>query len=904
MTENICDAPGHFSAVLDARLGNCDRSGLVVEPGEIYFGTLIVGESDFTPRTITVTNRGTGTIGILGVEIVVGGAFFTLSNGLGYPDILRAGDSFELGVRASLVGTSGRVAGLLEIRTNEARMTYRIGLSGRTVSGSSWDSALSAIYEDFSALVQQETWSRASGDYAEAGYRLSLESRLSDDIYARVTQEQIARVNAVSAEAISRNLLEAQLSDAITAGFEAEQYVRATLFDAEALARTTLETSIRGDYNSKITNEQSARVDAFAATAYDIQQLSVSFTQGFNDTGVRIDDEISARVTAISSEADRVNSLLTELTRSTGTIDSRILASVVTQTAARSDAIAAEASRVDTLLASYATSGTVNTLINAAITTEQYVRSTADESLAGRVDSLEAIAIGSGSGAIDTYARAQILNEAEVRADAIEAEAIARGTLSARVDTKGRTFIGPTVVGTPQLYDRWYDGTREYWWTGTSWDPIVDERVLSNQSRVTTVEADLITESEARADADEAEVINRVNLAASVTILGGVVTQGDTTNANAIIQTNANLATELIVRADEDEALSRAITELSISVGGLTGSITTTAILAGNANDAATAAGIAAGYATSDAEAAAILANNADGKADIAFTNAGEAASAANAASIAAGIADGKAVVAGGVASGAQGTANTALAKINASYTVRLNVNGFVSGFGLANDGAQSSFAILADRFSIVDPNSGPGATPQTVFEIVNGLTRIRNLVIGFGNVGWGNLNLGELGRTTAAAYVGVSTSTSFGQTVTYPFIAAPLGVCQPSGVISLTIDVLYSVLGLPEGEYRRNRYDSQIYVMAVDAEGHPFVINVPLVPLYYGQDYQETRYQTTVNIPVYATLPFNPVFRFYIYRGVINEEEYDAEFGQTIITRSVTPSIRSASIVARWTFI
>ena len=44
-----------------------------------------------------------------------------------------------------------------------------------------------------------------------------------------------------------------------------------------------------------------------------------------------------------------------------------------------------------------------------------------------------------------------------------------------------------------------------------------------------------------------------------------------------------------------------------------------------------------------------------------------------------------------------------------AEYTVKLDVNGFVSGFGLANDGATSSFIVNADTFAIDHPNNTEG---------------------------------------------------------------------------------------------------------------------------------------------------------------------------------------------------
>jgi hypothetical protein len=44
-------------------------------------------------------------------------------------------------------------------------------------------------------------------------------------------------------------------------------------------------------------------------------------------------------------------------------------------------------------------------------------------------------------------------------------------------------------------------------------------------------------------------------------------------------------------------------------------------------------------------------------------------------------------------------------ANLYAQYTLKTDVNGHIAGFGLANDGENADFIILADRFSIVDPD-------------------------------------------------------------------------------------------------------------------------------------------------------------------------------------------------------
>ena len=70
---------------------------------------------------------------------------------------------------------------------------------------------------------------------------------------------------------------------------------------------------------------------------------------------------------------------------------------------------------------------------------------------------------------------------------------------------------------------------------------------------------------------------------------------------------------------------------------------------------------------------------------------------------------------------------------IQGKYSVKISSNGYVSGFGListANEvsGSTTQFAINADRFWIADRNNV--GTAKTPFEVVNGVTNIRDAVI------------------------------------------------------------------------------------------------------------------------------------------------------------------------------
>lgn len=75
-------------------------------------------------------------------------------------------------------------------------------------------------------------------------------------------------------------------------------------------------------------------------------------------------------------------------------------------------------------------------------------------------------------------------------------------------------------------------------------------------------------------------------------------------------------------------------------------------------------------------------------------------------------------------------TAQSSIDGLKVRYGVQLNANGYVTGFVQNNDGSSGEFVITADRFAIVDPAAAPGATPVVPFEVVGGVTRIKEAVI------------------------------------------------------------------------------------------------------------------------------------------------------------------------------
>lgn len=67
-------------------------------------------------------------------------------------------------------------------------------------------------------------------------------------------------------------------------------------------------------------------------------------------------------------------------------------------------------------------------------------------------------------------------------------------------------------------------------------------------------------------------------------------------------------------------------------------------------------------------------------------------------------------------------TMTTITGQINARYTTKVDINGYVSGYGIIatanNSTPESEFIVRADRFAIGSP-SGPGITPRTPFVVL-----------------------------------------------------------------------------------------------------------------------------------------------------------------------------------------
>ncbi|WKS80394.1 DUF1983 domain-containing protein [Edwardsiella tarda] len=72
----------------------------------------------------------------------------------------------------------------------------------------------------------------------------------------------------------------------------------------------------------------------------------------------------------------------------------------------------------------------------------------------------------------------------------------------------------------------------------------------------------------------------------------------------------------------------------------------------------------------------------------------------------------------------------------NSKWQIRVNHNGNVSGVALGNNGTESVFTVLADRFSIIDPKSANQASKVYPFVVQGGKVWIQNGMIQNGSIG------------------------------------------------------------------------------------------------------------------------------------------------------------------------
>lgn len=265
----------------------------------------------------------------------------------------------------------------------------------------------------------------------------------------------------------------------------------------------------------------------------------------------------------------------------------------------------------------------------------------------------------------------------------------------------------------------------------------------SQIARIDDNAAAIVNEQVARADADTALASSITALTADVNdntaaILDEATARADAdgvlagriTSIEANYTTDADItaavASEALARANADTALGTRIDTVTASVGDNAAAITDEAVARAAADGALAGrvSTIEASYVTEgdvDATVTAAVSVEASARASADTALAGSITTVTTRLDNAGG--SGVTVEQSITAQG------SAIDGLEGQYTVRINNNGKISGFGLASGaGGTSEFAVLADRFIITDPaNNSTQAYP---FQVVGGAVYIRKALI------------------------------------------------------------------------------------------------------------------------------------------------------------------------------
>jgi hypothetical protein len=602
--------------------------------------------------------------------------------------------------------------------------------------------------------------------------------------------------------------------------------------------------AIQADFQeaqAQIVAESTARATAIGAIA-----STLSVAQAAIESAVaRISTEETARATADTALASRIDTVEAGVSGVNARVTSEVTALVTADTAL--------ASRIDIVEADVEDA-------DARITSEVSILAAADSVLASRIDAIVAEIDDVGGST-----SAEIIAERIARIDADLVLASSIESLAATVDTEDGVLFGlisdeseARVAGDTAIAEQQNVIVARV--------TAAEEALASADERIAGAEALIFNEGVVRSNAISAEANQRTLLAAKVGALG--TTNGDgafvLNTANVLVgpgytlQANLQYTDDRFVQAENlraffDASLGSRITAEATRIDGLL-------VRIGNAE------GAIVNEQTVRTNGLNALASDIN----VVATSVGNLGTTVS-------------------------TLQSSIDGIRGRWGVEINNNGFISGILLNSNGARSDFNVVADSFRIVNPGFGP----QVVFEVTDGVTRIRNAIIGTGNVGWANLDITQFGRLASAAGTSIIGVNTFGGSTTYGPLTRTIGVVQPSGVFTVELGITVNWGGIsPLLAGDANIADSLIYLIATDAQGNNYRLDVP----YEGPGTRS--YRLTKVFPVQATTPFNPTWQLVLIRGPTNISAFDAEFGRTTTERSVRPEVRAADAIIRWSFV
>ena len=654
----------------------------------------------------SILSEQTARIGAINDEITAREAAIAAEAGL------RAGDVASLTTDISLVRT--------DYGNADAAILSQLGtLSSDHVALAQTVDTLEATFisGDFTAAINSEALARSDADSALAE-QLDLLTTESGENFALA----FSLVSALTAQDQStvRSVESLQSSvDGNVARIDSELATLTTDTSANATSITSISASL-GATQSDVSQAQSditqaqadivtvsqAVVDEATARASDVTTLQ-SQIDGNSASTTSTSDAISTRVDALAREQTLVSaeiagalaSLVAEnearasedeaLSTSIFALNAEVadnLALIISEQTARADGDSANATAISALDVRVGDAETGVSANASAIVTEQTARASADTAIANDVTALTA-RVGTAEGDITTNA-ASILTESSVRTDALAA--ISRDLTALRAE-----YASSLAWSVSELETR------------ADENEAVVTSISAIKAEVNDNAAAITSEQTARASGDSANATAISALDARV----GSTETGVTDNAAAI-------ASEATARADGDSALTTQYNGLSTSVG--TAQTDIASLQEGQSTlEAATTRSLEAQVAQ--------LAGALAGAFTEIETRADETeATATRIDQLSVNFENTYATIS--TVASVSAVADDALEKANAIYGVRLDVNGYISGFGLSNDGATSEFAILADKFLVARPGQGG---PVGLFSIdQNGNVVMQNAII------------------------------------------------------------------------------------------------------------------------------------------------------------------------------
>jgi len=441
--------------------------------------------------------------------------------------------------------------------------------------------------------------------------------------------------------------------------------------------------------NGRISREARIADRAAVKMSENILRDATSILNEVNDRTSAINTEAQTRATALLTEATQRGTAINTLQNLVTTGDSQLasqittlsavvngnVAAIQTEASTRATADSAEAA-LRVTLASRVDTGLSEAL--AVIASESLTRSTADTSLASQITTLSASVSGNA---------AAIQTEASTRATADSAEALARTTLTTQVTTDRTNttaaFLNEANARTTAIAAE------------ASSRNALATQVTTDRTNTAAL---VVSESNARSAADTAEATARGTLTTQVNL--------DRTNTAAAVLSESN------ARSAADSSMATSLSALMASFNNSIGTTTQAAITAEG-----TARTTAIGAEATQRGLLAARMTTAEG--GLVTTNASiveERSVRVGAEGAISTRIDGLVTTVNGNTSAISEEITTRVTndnKLFSQYSVKIDQNGYITGFGLSstlnNAIPSSTFAVRADSFYIANPTGAAG---------------------------------------------------------------------------------------------------------------------------------------------------------------------------------------------------